>query len=240
MTDRLYNFNSINLDHYPSVPQDADILIIASPKSELSPKTYSAIDAYLKNGGSTLYMLDRYTVPSINYILQKSGFAFLPNVAVDPTRTAPQSGEFSIIPILSPISEITTLLISKRQSVIFPSASIVNIIPPDFQDSEYTYDISPLARMSQHGYGETEFSQGLYNKDANDITGYYCLALSSTVAALDGCIRAAGNLHQEGVLMERKKQSKMLLRLMQKVDSSCRCNVCKIWFKPRAETPTIC
>ncbi|MGL4676673.1 MAG: Gldg family protein [Brevinema sp.] len=182
LVDRRYRFNTVNLDNYPNVPEDTDILIVADPKTELSPQTYISIENYIDGGGNALYLVGRNTISDIIFLLNKSGFAFLPNVAVDPSRTAKNSGEFSIIPTLSPRSEITLLLRNKKQSVIFPSSSVVYSIPEEDTDSNFIYDINPLARMSQYGFGERSFKEGIYSKDVKDITDRYCLAISSTVA----------------------------------------------------------
>lgn len=182
LIDRRYNIRAINLDHYPDMPKDSDILIIADPKTKLSPQTYLSIEKYIKNGGNMLYLLSERTIADLNLLLMESGFIFLPNVAVDPSRVAKNSGEFSIIPTLSPESEITLLLRNKKKSVIFPSASVVYSLPKELSDTNKIYDIRPLARMSQNGFGERSFATGLYEEDEKDITGIYCLAISSIIA----------------------------------------------------------
>ncbi|MGL5955861.1 MAG: Gldg family protein [Brevinema sp.] len=182
LTDRRYRFNAINLDNYPEIPKETDILIVADPKTELSPQTYLSIENYLNDGGSVLYLVGRNTIPDITFLLNKLGFAFVPNVAVDPSRVAKNSGELSIIPTLSPRSEITLLLRNKRQSIIFPSSSVVYSLLEEDTDPNYIYDIHPLARMSQYGFGERSFREGVYSKDVEDITDRYCLAISSIVA----------------------------------------------------------
>lgn len=182
LLDRRYNVSAINLDHYPDVPKKLDILIIADPRTALSPQTYQSIENYINNGGNVLYMVSRNTIADLNFLLMKSGFVFLPNVAVDPSRVAKNSGEFSIIPTLSPKSEITLLLKNKKQSVIFPSASVVYSLPKELSDNNNIYDIRPLAKMSQYGFGERSFEKGLYSKGEEDITGIYCLAISSIIA----------------------------------------------------------
>ncbi len=182
LTDRRYRFQALNINHQLKVPDDADILILASPKSDLSSHTYRSIETYIDNGGSVFYLVDRNSNEDLNVLLMKSGFVYLQNVAVDPSRNAPQSGELSIIPTLSPKSDITLLLRNKKQSVIFPSASVVYSIPEESSDTNFIYDISPLARMTQYGFGERNFKSGVYSKDDKDITGIYCLAISSIVA----------------------------------------------------------
>ncbi len=185
LLDRRYNIKAINLDHYIEMPEDMDILIVADPRTELSSRTYQMIDKYVNEDGNTLYMVSRNTIDDLNILLMSSGFVYLPNVAVDPSRVAKDSGEFSIIPTLSPKSEITLLLRNKKQSVIFPSASVVYSLPQDLTDTNSIYDISPLARMSQYGYGERSFASGVFQKDDKDITGIYCLAIASIVAPKD-------------------------------------------------------
>lgn len=183
--DRRYVFKPINLDHYPEVPIETDILIIADPRTGLSSQTYRSIEKYVTNGGNTLYMVSKNTTEDLNIILMGSGFVYVPNVAVDSSRSSKDSGELSIIPTLSPKSEITLLLRNKRQSVIFPSSSIVYTLPQDLSDTNYIYDIQPLVKMSQNGFGERSFKTGRYQKDDKDISGIYCLAISSVVAPKD-------------------------------------------------------
>ena len=182
LVDRRYNVSAINLDHYPDVPKETDVLIIADPRTLLSPQIYQSIESYIRKGGSILYMVSRNTIADINFLLMKSGFVFLPNVAVDPGRVAKNSGEFSIIPTLSPKSEITLLLRNKKQSVVFPSASVVYSLPEELSDTNDFYDIRPLAKMSQYGFGERSFTTGMYTKDDKDIADIYCLAISSIIA----------------------------------------------------------
>lgn len=182
LRDRRYQLKMLNLDHNPRVPEDANILIIADPKSIFSATVFDSIEKFINNGGAIFYFVTQNTTESLNLLLLKSGFAFIQNVAVDPTRVAKNSGEFSIIPSLSPKSEITKLLQRKNLSVIFPSSSAIGIIPEEITDSNFVYDISPLAKSSQHGFGERKFRSGYYSKDSNDIQGPLDLAASSIVA----------------------------------------------------------
>ncbi|SFB70235.1 ABC-type uncharacterized transport system [Brevinema andersonii] len=185
LKDRRYRLEMLNLDHNPRVPEDANILIIADPKSMFSATVFNSIENFINRGGAVFYFVTQNTTESLNLLLLKSGFAFIQNVAIDPTRVAKNSGEFSIIPSLSPKSEITKLLQRKNLSVIFPSSSAIGIVPEEMTDSSFVYDISPLAKSSSHGFGERKFRSGYYSKDSNDIQGPLDLAASSIVANKD-------------------------------------------------------
>jgi ABC-type uncharacterized transport system involved in gliding motility auxiliary subunit len=53
-----YIVNSINLATSVKVPEDSEILIIASPKNDLSVPEKNAIEAFLKAGGKAIFMFD--------------------------------------------------------------------------------------------------------------------------------------------------------------------------------------
>jgi len=181
LTDRQYEMNAINLNHYPEIPENTDILIIADPKVPLSIQTYQSIKEYLKNDGAILYLVGPDTV-ELNYLFMKSGFVYIPNIAIDPSLTSKNEGKLSIIPLLSPVSEITTRLRHKNLSVLFPSASIVGKVPEKSINTNLIYDINILAKTSKYGFGERSFNTGYFKKDDRDIVDIYDLALSSIVA----------------------------------------------------------
>ncbi|MGL4389107.1 MAG: Gldg family protein, partial [Brevinema sp.] len=185
LKNRRYELDALNLDHHPNVPEDASLVIIADSQTKISPQVYKSLEEYITNNGSVMYLTGQNTSSDLNILLFLSGFAYIPNVAVDPSLTAKNNSQFSIIPQVSPKSDITKLLIRNNLSLLFPSASIVNSLTEDYLDKEYVYDIFPLARMSQYGFGETSFKTGLYSKDEKDITGITTLAIASIVAQKD-------------------------------------------------------
>ncbi|MGL5722760.1 MAG: Gldg family protein [Brevinema sp.] len=182
LQDRRYTMEALNLDHNPSVPDDANLLVVADPQSPLTETTVNSIERYIDEGGAILFLLGQRTTEDINILLIRGGFVYLNNVALDMSRVAKNSGEFSIIPDLSPRSDITRLLRRRNLGVIFPSSSAFSTIPPDRSDTNFLYDIAPLARSSAQGFGETSFRTGQYQKDDDDIHGPLILAASSIIA----------------------------------------------------------
>ncbi|MGL4394272.1 MAG: Gldg family protein [Brevinema sp.] len=180
--NRRYEIDALNLDHHPSVPEDADLIIIADTQTKISPQVFKSLEEYITNSGSVLYLVGPNTTAELNVLLFLSGFAYIPNMAVDPSLTAKNNSQFSIIPQMSPRSDITKLLLRNNLSLLFPSSSVVTSLTEDYLDKENTYDIFPLARMSGNGFGETSFKSGVVKKDDRDITGISSLAMASIVA----------------------------------------------------------
>lgn len=53
-----YEVKTLNLMTAGKVPEDASILVVASPKNDLSPSEKDALSAYLKSGGKAVFMFD--------------------------------------------------------------------------------------------------------------------------------------------------------------------------------------
>lgn len=183
LKDRRYKLAALNLDHNPSLPEDANLLVIGDPRSPLSEASINSIERHMDMGGAVLFLLSQNTTEDLNILLLRAGFAYINNVALDPSRVAKNSGDFSIIPDLSPKSDITRLLRSKNLAVVFPSSSAFATLPQEMSDTNFLYDISPLARSTGQGFGETAFKTGRYQRDENDIPGPLILAASSIVAS---------------------------------------------------------
>ncbi|MGL4366983.1 MAG: Gldg family protein [Brevinemataceae bacterium] len=185
LMDRGYEFKALNLLHHPEVPKETDLLIIADSRTELSSQVITSVDRYINNGGSVLYMVGPKTTEDLNILLFKSGFAYLQNIAIDPTLTSKSAGPLSIIPLLSPKSEITVQLRNKNLGVLFPTASLIELLTEEYWNTNYIYDINILAKISKNGFGERKIDSKIYQKDENDIEGVYSLGLSSITARKD-------------------------------------------------------
>ncbi len=57
-----------------SVPQDAKILIIAGPQTDLMDNELDAIHKYLTRGGSIFVLLDPFKAPKLCAFLKRSRF----------------------------------------------------------------------------------------------------------------------------------------------------------------------
>lgn len=78
-----YVTQPINLIQQSVVPQDATVLVVASPKRSLFPQEIKALNDYLNRGGSLLLMIDPNTAPGLDSLLKNWGMRLENRFAVD-------------------------------------------------------------------------------------------------------------------------------------------------------------
>ncbi|MFT5656795.1 MAG: ABC-type uncharacterized transport system involved in gliding motility auxiliary subunit [Gammaproteobacteria bacterium] len=80
-----YTIESLNLAQASSIPQNTDVLIIASPQVALLPGEVDLIKAYVEQGGNLLWLADPASVISpLDRLADALAIEFLPGVIVDP------------------------------------------------------------------------------------------------------------------------------------------------------------
>jgi ABC-type uncharacterized transport system involved in gliding motility auxiliary subunit len=122
-----FKVESLLLLQTGSVPDDADLLVIAGPHKVLLPKELKAIESYLGQGGSVLMLLDPQTEPGLKNLLENWGVDIQKDLVVDPQSkmfggdyAAPVISQYSphgitkdfalptIFPLLRSVKAITT------------------------------------------------------------------------------------------------------------------------------------
>jgi ABC-type uncharacterized transport system involved in gliding motility auxiliary subunit len=74
------------------VPEDADAVIVAGPKTDFLPEEIAALDLYLQSGGRAVFLLDPSTqgrTPALDQYLREQGVALGDDVVVDPLSVPP-------------------------------------------------------------------------------------------------------------------------------------------------------
>ena len=80
-----YTVENLALTQINSIPQNTDVLVIASPQVALLPGEVELIDEYLEQGGNLLWFADtEQTIDSMELISDRLTVEFLPGVIVDP------------------------------------------------------------------------------------------------------------------------------------------------------------
>ena len=78
-----YKTDEVVLMQTPEVPQDATILIIAGPKTDLMDSELEQIRNYLKRGGSLFVLLNPFQSPKLCSFLKDYGFVTADDIVVD-------------------------------------------------------------------------------------------------------------------------------------------------------------
>ncbi|MFN6540770.1 MAG: GldG family protein [Nostoc sp. EkiNYC01] len=83
LNDKNYTTEPLNLTQNPKVPQDAAVVIVASPKRGLFESEVKALQEYLNQGGNLLLMIDPNTDPKLDSLLKEWGVRLDNRLAVD-------------------------------------------------------------------------------------------------------------------------------------------------------------
>ncbi|MFT4608119.1 MAG: ABC-type uncharacterized transport system involved in gliding motility auxiliary subunit [Urechidicola sp.] len=80
-----YTIENLNLTESSSIPQNTDVLVIASPQIALLPGEIDLLKSYIETGGNLLWLADPGTIISpIDRLADALAIEFLPGIIVDP------------------------------------------------------------------------------------------------------------------------------------------------------------
>ena len=80
-----YRIENLNLTQTSDVPQNTDVLILASPKVPLLPGEIEILRAYIEDGGNLLWLADpEQAIDGLDLLADQLAIEFLPGIIVDP------------------------------------------------------------------------------------------------------------------------------------------------------------
>ncbi|MCI0484798.1 MAG: GldG family protein [candidate division NC10 bacterium] len=135
------------------VPNDAAVLVIAGPQSELLPTELQLIEAYVKRGGNLLVLLDPFTAPGLTDLLKKYGIVMGKDIIVD--RLSRVFGGDYLLPVVTqyephPITnEFTKDVVL---ATILPYARTVDAVA----EPQKGITVQVLVRTSSESWAETD------------------------------------------------------------------------------------
>lgn len=106
-----YKVEEISLLEKGGVPADAELVILAGPKSDFMEQETKALETYVKKGGKLLVMVEPTSTPTLKGFLAKYGVEWKPKKAILETNSLQQlAGGNPLTPIVTkydPSHEIT-------------------------------------------------------------------------------------------------------------------------------------
>lgn len=113
------------------VPADADILMIAGPKSDFFAPELKAIESYLARGGKCLMMLEPTSSPTLKNLLAKYGAIFNAKKTVVELNPHQQlAGGNPLTPIVTSYNKESEITREAKQISLFPIATPIEKIEP--------------------------------------------------------------------------------------------------------------
>ena len=157
-----------------SVPEDADLLLIYGPTTDISEEEATMLKEYVNNGGKMIVMAgpsEEDELTNLMSVLDSYGVEAQEGIVVDTDR---DHYTFNYPYILLPnmeSSDITDPLIDESYYVIFPLAQGLNVI-----DSS---SVTTLLTTSDSSYSKIAgYELDTYEKEDGDIDGPFALAVS--------------------------------------------------------------
>lgn len=149
-TDQL-DVRVLNLEERGGVPEDADALVIAGPRTRISQPELDLLRAYMNRAGRLAVLVDAGADAGLGPFLNEFGVQLSPDVVVDPTRTLQGADvhvtSYSSHPITDSMDSIRSIFVRPR--------SILPAVRSGSNDADRPR-FSPLAASTSQGWAEVE------------------------------------------------------------------------------------
>ena len=167
-----YKVEQLLLLQTGSVPEDADVLIISGPEKILQESEITAVDAYLRQGGAVMLLLDPQQDSGLTGFLEHWGVDIRDDLVIDPL--AKMFGADYTTPIITQISDhpITRDI---AQQIIFPMLRSVSAITTEGLST------TQLLYSGPKSWAEKEYKSGKVQVDPGiDLQGPVPVAVVSS------------------------------------------------------------
>ncbi|SDH28892.1 ABC-2 type transport system permease protein [Pseudobutyrivibrio sp. 49] len=168
-------FSLLNVD---SVPEDASIILINSPTSDLSEEEVTILESYMDNGGHIVVLSgpeQDAELANFKSLLEYVGVSVTDGIVIDTNR---DNYAFEYPYFLMPTigaSDITNSLVEGNSKVIMPISAGLTI-----NNTAGAYTVTSLLDSSSESYAKTAgYSLSTYDKEEGDVDGPFSLAISA-------------------------------------------------------------
>lgn len=153
------------------IPADARVLVLAGPEQGLLSAERKALQAYLKQGGHMLVLLQARVESGLEAVLNTYGIQAGNDIIVDPQNNLQRD---YTVPLITQFEEHPITQTLQGTAVFFPLArSVVTNDPPQGTEAK------ALMRTSKASWGETDLADNaLIQKDSKDTVGPLSIAVA--------------------------------------------------------------
>jgi len=174
-----YTFHDLDIVATGGIPEDADLLLVISPRNDLSDQEESSLREYLlERGGNALFLMDllppEQSTPRFDGILRSYGVQLRRVLVIerDPGFHLPQL-QIGLIPDIQ-IHSITTDLITGELAVLFPRSQAIT----ELEAKRRSVVVQPLLQSSAQAWGKTDLQDSSMEPAAGDPAGPFIVAVA--------------------------------------------------------------
>ncbi len=157
-----FTVETLNLAQIAAIPNDANAVIIASPKQAFFEPEVGALKTYLNQGGSILLMVDPQTEPELESLLDDWGVSLDNRLIVDTSNTGQIVGLGPSAPLVTTYGSHPIAAEFNNGRSFYPLARPILIEPVD------GIEATPLLLSNPQSYAEVLSETGELNVDTQE------------------------------------------------------------------------
>jgi ABC-2 type transport system permease protein len=172
-----FNVADINLLTKDANLSSGSILIVDSPKKDLSIDEETKIKAFLSNGGKALFMMDvlKEDMPNFKDLMNGIGININKSIVVEGNANQSTSNPVILLPQLMS-HDILNAMISKSETIIVPDAQPIETV----KVKKSTTTVTPLLVTSASAWAKTNLNATTLDKETGDLNGPFNIAVAIT------------------------------------------------------------
>lgn len=181
LESNVFSVKTLSLQKTGRVPEDASLLIVSSPKRDISEGEGGMLRDYLNSGGSIFFLVDAINSNSeilvnFNILLHELGIDITNNIIVeeDPYSFVSNNNLY-LIPGYA-YHQVTQSLAESKRYVVFPIAMGLHTLDVDPNQ----VIVEPLLASTQRSWMRTDMTIKSATKTENDVQGPIALAYAAT------------------------------------------------------------
>jgi len=172
-----YTVASVNLSLKDASLKEDSILLVISPKRDLSAPEADTVKSYLSKGGKALFLMDltENDLPNFKSVLNYYGLSLQRDITVEGNSAYVSQNPISLLPDQKS-HDILNSLISNNLRVLIPGAQSIAIS----KDKRSSLTIEPLLTTTNDSWGKTNLKTDTLEKQAGDLNGPFNIAVAVT------------------------------------------------------------
>lgn len=133
----------LSLAETKKIPQDTDLLVIASPRSKWLPGEVDQVKAFLERGGNLMWLQEPAADTGLAPLAEFLGVEFEPGVIVDPAsqQVTRSSATFTVVATYPPHPAVKDF----QLATVFPEAGALRVQAPEGWSAETVLKTLPTA-----------------------------------------------------------------------------------------------
>lgn len=181
-----YEVKDLNLVTSDKVPADAEAILIISPKTDISSDEDKKLRDYLSNGGRAIFLMDllKNELPNFQALFKSYGVELQHVLVMDGDRSHNAGNPALLVPILGD-HDILSPLKTDNMLVVMPAAQPIKTLDV----KKRSLDIQPLLTTSNNSWGRVNLESTSVEKEANDVSGPFTVAVAITDKSSDQNIK---------------------------------------------------